>query len=79
MKRKIISNTYLRDISKYQIKLYLDEEDYYIAVKKIIKADEKFIIKDNFCVMDDNYYVLEIIPKNENYAMRLFLDEKRTS
>lgn len=77
MKRKIISNTYLRDISKYQIKLYLDEEDYYIAVKKIIKADEKFIIKDNFCVIDDNYYVFEVVPKCENYAMRIFFDDKK--
>ena len=30
MKRKYITNTYLRDIEKYQIKLLLDEEDYYI-------------------------------------------------
>lgn len=77
MKRKFISNTYLRDIKKYQIKMYLDEDDYYIVVKKIIKADLKFIIKDNFCVIDDNYYVLEIVPKDENYAMRLFLDDKK--
>ena len=36
MKRKYITNTYLRDIEKYQIKLFLDEEDYYISVKKLI-------------------------------------------
>jgi len=76
MKRKLISNTYLRDISKYQMKMYLDEDEWYIVVKKIIKADKKFIIKDNFCVIDDNFYILEVIPKNENYAMRLFLDDK---
>ena len=34
MKKKIISNTYLRDIEKYQFKLYLDEDDYYIAKEK---------------------------------------------
>ena len=77
MKRKIITKTYLRDVSKYQIKLYMDEDDCYIVVKKLIKVDEKFIIKDNICVMDDNYYVLEVIPKNENYAMRLFLDDNK--
>lgn len=77
MKRKIISNTYLRDVSKYEFKLYLDEEDYYISVKKLIKVDEKFIIKDNLCVMDDNYYVVEIVPKHENYALRIFLNDKR--
>lgn len=77
MKKKIISNTYLRDIEKYQFKLYLDEDDYYIAVKKIIKVREKYILKCGLCVMDENYYVFEVIPKNENYAMRLFLNDKK--
>ena len=77
MKRKIISNTYLRDIEKYQFKLYLDDDDYYISAKKLIKCSKKFIIKDNLTVMDDGYYVFEVIPKNENYAVRLFLDDKK--
>ena len=29
MKKKIISKTYLREADKYQIKFYLDEEDYH--------------------------------------------------
>ena len=77
MKTKIISNTYLRDIEKYRIKLYLDEEKYYVSVKKLISVREKFIIKDGLCVMDDGYYVFEVIPKNDNYAMRLFLNDKK--
>ena len=67
----------MRDVSKYQIKLYLDEDDCYISVKKLIKVDKKFIISDNLCVMDDGYYVLEVVPKYENYAMRLFLDNNK--
>lgn len=77
MKTKIISNTYLRDVKKYEIKFYLDEDDYYICVKKLIECTEKFIIRDNVCVMDDGYYILEIMPKNEDYAMRLFLDKDK--
>ena len=77
MKRKIISNTYLRDVEKYQIKIFLDEEDYYVSVKKLISVREKFIIKENITVMDNGYYIFEVIPKNENYAMRLFLDENK--
>ena len=34
MKKKIISKTYLRDIEKYELKVYLDLDDYYISVKK---------------------------------------------
>lgn len=77
MKTKVITNTYLRDVDKYQVKLFLDEDDYYVSVKKLISVREKFIIKDGLCVMDDGYYVFEVVPKNENYAMRLFLNEKK--
>lgn len=74
MKRKIISSTYLRDVDKYQIKLFLDIDDFYLSIKKLINVTEKFIIKNNICVMDNNYYVVEVVPKNENYAMRIFYD-----
>lgn len=77
MKRKIITQTYLRDVSKYQLMLYMDEDDCYIGVKKLIKVEEKFIISNGLCVMDDGYYVVEVVPKNENYAMRLFLDNNK--
>ena len=77
MKRKIISSTYLRDVDKYQIKIYLDFDDYYLSIKKLIKVREKFIIKNNICVMDDNYYVVEVVPKHENYAMRIFYDDNK--
>lgn len=77
MKRKLITQTYLRDVSKYQVMLYMDEDDCYIGVKKLIKVDKKFIIHDDICVMDDGYYVLEVVPKDENYAMRLFLDSNK--
>lgn len=77
MKKKVITNTYLNEAEKYQIKLYLDEEDYYVSVKKLIHVTEKFIIWDNVIGMDDGYYIIEIIPKNENYALRVFLDDKK--
>lgn len=77
MKRKVISNTYLRDVEKYQIKLFFMEDDYYVSVKKLISVREKFIIETGICVMDDGYYILEVVPRNENYAMRLFLDKNK--
>lgn len=77
MKLKIVSNTYLRDVDKYQMKLYLDDDKYYISVKKLISVREKFIIKDELCVMDNGYFILEVIPKHDNYAMRLFLNSDK--
>lgn len=77
MKKKIITSTYLNEAIKHEIKLFLDEDDYYISVKKLVHLSEKFIIRDNVIAMDDGYYILEIIPKKENYALRIFLDNKK--
>ena len=77
MKKKILSSTYLNEAKKYQIKFYLDEEDKYIIVKKLIKLSKKFIIQNDVIAMDDGYYVIEIVPKNKNYALRLFLNDKK--
>jgi len=73
----MISKTYLREALKYQIKIFLDEEDYYVSVKKLIDVSDKWIIRDDICVIDKGYYIFEVVPKNENYAMRLFLNEKK--
>ena len=48
-----------------------------LGIYELIKVREKFIIKTNITVMDDGYYIFEIIPKKENYAMRLFLDNNK--
>lgn len=77
MKTKIISKTYLRDIEKYELKVYLDLDDYYISVKKLIQCREKYVIDNDITVMDDGYYVFEVIPKSKDYAMRLFLDKDK--
>lgn len=77
MKKKIITNTYLREAKKYQVKLFLDEDDVYVSVKKLIEITDKFIINHNIVAMDNGYYIVEMIPKDDNYALRLFLDDKK--
>ena len=77
MKKKLLSNTYLNEAEKYQIKFYLDETDKYIVVKKLIKLSKKYIIKNNITLMDNGYYLIEIVPKNKNYALRIFLNDQK--
>ena len=77
MKKKLLSNTYLNEAEKYQIKFFLDEEDKYVVVKKLIKLSKPFIIKNNVIAMDNGYYVIEIVPKNKNYALRIFLNDRK--
>lgn len=77
MRIKLISKTYLRDVSKYNINIYFDNDDYYISVKKIIEIKEPFILKNGLCIIDNGYYIVEVIPKNENYIMRVFFNDKK--
>lgn len=77
MKRRLISKTYLRGVNEYELKIYYNLEDCYISVKKILDIDNPFIISNGLCIIDNNYYIMEVIPKNENYSMRVFFNDKR--
>lgn len=77
MRKKLISKTYLKGVNKYNLYVYFDNEDYYISVKKIIDIDSPFIIPTGVCIINNGYYIVEVIPKNENYAMRVFFNEKK--
>lgn len=77
MRKKLISKTYLRDVNKYELKVYFDNDDYYLSTKRIIDIKEPFILSTGLCVIDKGYYIVEVIPKNENYAMRVYFNDKK--
>ena len=77
MRKKLISKTYLKDVDKYNINIYFDKDDYYLSVKKIINIKKPFILPEGLCVINNGYYIVEVIPKNENYAMRVFFDNNK--
>lgn len=77
MRKKLISKTYLRGVNEYELKIYFNLEDCYISVKKIIDINEPFVLSNGLCVIDKNYYIMEVIPKNENYSMRVFFNDKK--
>lgn len=76
MRKKLLSKTYLRDVSEYILTLDFTSEDYYLSKKKIIKTTP-FILKNGLKVIDDGYYILEILPKDENYAIRVYFDNNK--
>lgn len=76
MKRKLTSKTYLRDVEKYIIKFDFSNDEYYVVTKKMLKC-EQFIVEKRLKLMDNNYYMIEIIPKYENYTIRVFLNENK--
>ena len=77
MKKKLLSTTYLREAEKYRIAFFLDDKDYYISCKRLIHVTDPFIIHHDIVAMDDGFYILEIVPKNDHYALRIFFNEKK--
>jgi uncharacterized protein len=77
MKRKYLTKTYLRDVPEYEIKMYLDIPEYYLVIKKLKEVTNDFVAYDGIKLLAKNYYIVEVVPKNENYAMRVFLDDKK--
>ena len=78
-KRKYIKNTYLQGISEYDYHFFeYTKNRCYISVKKILKLDaEPFFIENDICLIDKNYYIVEIVPLLENYCIRIFLNDKK--
>lgn len=77
MKKKLISKTFLRDVEKYKLKIFYNFDDYYLAVKKIIKIKEPFFSSKDLRLLDNGYYIAEVIPKKENYSMRVFFNNNK--
>ncbi len=76
MRKKLLSKTYLRDVSEYILTLNFTNKDYYLSKKKIIKTTP-FILSNGLKVIDNGYYILEILPKTENYAIRVYFDNNK--
>lgn len=76
MKKKLLTKTYLRDVQKHNLKLFV-EDDKFVVVKEIVETNPKFVAMDGVCLIDNGYFIVEVVPKNENYAMRVFLNENQ--
>lgn len=77
MRKKLISNTYLKGIDKYRLEIFYDNKEYFFSIKRIIDTKNPFILSNGYCLIDNGYYIVEVIPKNENYAMRIFFDKNK--
>ena len=75
---KYIYKTYLRDVNKYEYNIFEDKEKKcYISIKKILEIKEPYYTKHDVCLIDNNYYIIEVVPLEENYCIRIFIDKKR--
>ena len=51
--------------------------DFVVYSKKIERIKSPFIISNGTVLMDNNYYILEITPLNENYNTRIYFNDKK--
>ena len=81
MKRKFLTNTYLRGIDNYMLMQFEDESlDCYSVIKKVNSIDKPYISTHtgkNVCLLKEGYYMVEYLPKNSNYGVRVFLNSNK--
>ena len=73
---KYSTSTYLKNITKYKLYLYKNNDEI-ITIKKIINIIEPFSLIEfgnEITLVNNNYDIAEIIPLNSFYMCRIFLD-----
>lgn len=77
-RRKYIKNTYLKNIIRYEHYFFEYEKNKcYISIKKILELDEPYFTENGVCLIDKNYYIIEVVPLYENYCIRIFFNNKK--
>ncbi len=77
MKHKLIKDTYLKHVLDYNIKFVIDDEDVFVTVKEILRVEKEFFSSPDLCLIYNGSYILELIPKKENYCIRAFFDKNK--
>lgn len=75
MRKRLLTKKYLRDVKEYTIKIIKDK-DAYVCVKKIINTETPFCISSGLCLVNNGYHIVEILPMNEKFCVRTFLNDK---
>ena len=75
MRKRLLTKKYLRDVKEYIIKITKDN-DAYVCVKEIIDTEKPFSISTGLCLVNNGYHIVEILPMNEKFCVRTFLNEK---
>jgi len=76
MKKKYISETFLRDVQEYELKMF-KKKDCFLCIKQIKTIEKPFYLKDGLCLIDNNYYIIEILYPSKHYTTRIFLNNKK--
>lgn len=78
MRKKFIDKVYMRDVLEH-VWLLEEQDDLFIAIKyikKINKPIKSYCNGSQYIGLDDGYSIVEYLPKNKLYNMRVFFDNK---
>jgi predicted RNA-binding protein associated with RNAse of E/G family len=81
MRKKLVSKTYMREVSDYEMVIINNEDmDYYLCIKKINKINPPFVLHEfdqDIVHIDNGYYIVEYTSKNKLYNARVYLDNNK--
>lgn len=81
MRKKLVSKTYMREVSDYEMIIINNEDmDYYLCIKKINKINPPFVLHEfgeDIVHIDNGYYIVEYTPKNKLYNARVYIDNNK--
>ncbi len=80
MKIKKVKDVFMREVIDSEINTYLNDElNAFVTIKNIKKTKRKSIltcVNKEIVFVDDNYFIIEYSPIEENYNVRIFINNK---
>ena len=78
---RFVSETYLAGVENYEFKMFFeDDAREVVCVKKINKMKEPFVLNEDgniITILDDGYFVVDVVPFDENYVARIHFDRDK--
>jgi len=81
MRRKLVSNTYMREVTDYEMVIINNESNnYYLCIKKINKINPPFVLHEfdkDITHIDNGYYMVEYTSTDKLYNARVYIDNNK--
>jgi len=81
MRRKLVSKTYMREVTDYEMVIINNESNnYYLCIKKINKINPPFVLHEfdkDITHIDNGYYIVEYTSIDKLYNARVYIDNNK--
>ena len=81
MRKKLVSKTYMREVTDYEMVIINKESNnYHLCIKKVNKINPPFILRQfdkDIIHIDNGYYIVEYTSTDKLYNARVFIDSDK--